>query len=83
MSSPMDRICFYLNISPDRYLSFYQGVARNVVVHDHGGRRIQFPAERLRPFITQNGICGEFELEFDADHRFVAMRRIGDLPTRS
>lgn len=73
----MPAVRFRLDISPESYLAYYQGVARSVVVTGRDGRRLQFPADRLRPFVTHEGVRGEFELEFDASHKFVAMRRVG------
>ena len=72
----MPSIRFRLDISPESYLAYYQGAARNVVATGRDGRRIQFPADRLRPFVTHDGVRGEFELEFDANNKFVAMRRV-------
>lgn len=73
----MPEIRFRLNISPEQYLSYYQGAVRNVIATSSDGRRVQFPADRLRPFVTHDGVRGEFVLEFDADNRFVALRRLG------
>lgn len=72
----MPSIRFRLDISPELYLAHYQGVARSVIVTGLDGRRVQFPAERLRPFVSHDGVRGEFELEFDANHKFVALRRV-------
>jgi hypothetical protein len=76
----MSVVRFRLDISPESYLAYYQGVARSVVVTGLDGRRVQFPADRLRPFVTHDGVRGEFELEFDGNNKFVAMRRIGAAP---
>jgi len=72
----MPSIRFRLDISPESYLAYYQGAARSVIATGRDGRRIQFPADRLRPFVTHDGVRGEFELEFDANNKFVAMRRV-------
>ena len=72
----MEEIRFSLNISSQRYLSYYQGVARKVVVNAQDGRRIQFPAEHLRPFVTHDGIHGEFALQFDEHNRFQGLKRV-------
>lgn len=72
----MPSVRFHLNISPERYLAYYQGAAHSVIATGRDGRRVQFPAERLRPFVTHEGVRGEFELEFDANNKFVALRRI-------
>jgi len=71
----MPTIHFSLYLSNDRYLAHYQGHARKVSVTDDDGRRIEFPAEHLRPFLTHEGIHGRFEIEFDQQHRFIALRR--------
>jgi uncharacterized protein YqjF (DUF2071 family) len=42
------------------------------------GRSIQFPANVLRQFVTSEGVQGIFEMEFDADNKFVGLRRVGD-----
>lgn len=67
---------FALNISGDRYLSYYEGAARVVVARSFDGRRIQFPANVLRRFVTRDGIQGVFEMEFDEDNKFVSIRRV-------
>lgn len=73
----MNEVRFHLNISSQRYLSYYQGLARKVVVETQGGRRVQFPAEHLRPFVTHDGIQGEFALQFDENNKFIGLKRIG------
>ncbi|MEK7321836.1 MAG: DUF2835 domain-containing protein [Pseudomonadota bacterium] len=72
------RVRFSLRISPDLYLSYYQGVARAVVVKSFDGRTIQFPANVLQQFVTHDGVNGVFEMDFDANNKFVAIRRVGD-----
>ena len=73
----MATLRFRLDISAEYYLSYYQGVAKQVIAATHEGQRLQFPAERLRPFVTHDGVHGEFALEFDANNKFVALRRVG------
>ncbi len=73
----MPALRFRLDISSERYLAYYQGVAHLVSATTADGRRVQFPAQRLRPFVTHEGIRGEFVIEFDADNKFVALRRVG------
>lgn len=75
----MHELRFFLKISAEDYLRYYQGRASFVRTISHDGRRVQFPAERLRPFVLHNGIHGEFLLRFDDKHKFVEMRRIGEL----
>lgn len=75
----MHEVRFYLNISADEYLRYYQGKAHFVSVLSKDRRRIQFPAERLRPFVRHDGVRGEFVLRFNEQHKFIEMLRIGDL----
>lgn len=70
------RVRFDMNIPAEQVLSYYQGVARQVSIVAYDGRRIEFPADKLRPFMDHWGVRGVFELEFDDQHRFVALHRI-------
>ena len=72
----MRKLRFKLAISSDDYLRYYQGQARQVAVITDNGNRLQFPAENLRPFVLQDGVHGWFELEFDWDNKFIALRKI-------
>jgi len=69
---------FRLSIPARRFLAYYQGHARTVMVRSTDGRRVRFPANILRPYVTKEGIFGEFVLEVDAEHKFVGLRRLGD-----
>lgn len=72
----MRTVSFSLAISAEDYLRFYQGTARNVSVRADDGRRIVFPAEHLRPFVRHDGVRGRFELVFDDNNKFIALRRL-------
>lgn len=72
----MRTLTFRLAIDGDDYLRYYQGQARQVAVITEDGNRLQFPAEHLRPHVMHDGVHGRFELEFDEDNRFVALRKI-------
>ncbi len=67
---------FNLNILYDDYLAFYQGAAHSVSVVADDGRRIEFPANLVRRYLTRDGIRGRFELEFDGQHKLIELRRI-------
>ena len=70
------RVQFQLSISADDYVTYYQGVTRAVSILGDNGKRIEFPAEHLRQFVTHDGVHGNFELEFDDNNRFVALKKI-------
>ena len=65
-----------LNISPEQYLRYYQGGVNSVVARCNDGRSIQFPANILKPFVTRDGIQGEFEIFFDSDNRFQKIEKL-------
>lgn len=67
---------FYLNISPEQYLSYYQGAAKFVHVTSEDGRSLKFPASRLQKHVTHSGVRGRFQIEFDAKHKLVSLDRI-------
>lgn len=76
----VNEIRFYLSLSAEKYLNYYQGAASVVSVLSHDGRRVEFPAEHLRRFVSHDGVYGEFALRFDANNRFHSLQRVGDLP---
>jgi hypothetical protein len=77
---PHQFIRFSLNISYQRYLQVYQGLANQVSVLADDGRRIEFSAGKIQPFLTRQGIHGYFELELTAENKFVRLQK---LPAKS
>jgi hypothetical protein len=71
------RVRFALNIPHNALLSYYEGTARAVVVKSMDGRSVQFPANTLRQFVTDEGIQGIFEMDFDEYNKFIGVRRVG------
>lgn len=67
---------FHLAISAEQYLAYYEGVARAVVVTLASGQRLQFPAESLRPFVSREGVYGEFVMRVDGHNRLQGIERI-------
>ncbi len=72
----MQRMRFSLNISADRYLSYYQGAAKSVWVETEDGRSLKFPASELQRFVSHDGIHGRFEIIFDGQNKLVSLKRI-------
>ncbi len=72
----MREVRFSLVISAEEMLRYYQGAAQNVLVTTDRGLKLQFPAEHLRRFVTEQGVRGRFAIRFDANNRFVDLRRI-------
>ena len=73
----MQQIRFRLNISAEQLLEYYRGSVSQVSVVAADGRRVRFPANVLRPFISEGGVRGEFILQYDDNNRFSGIRRIG------
>lgn len=67
---------FNIRISQQEFLRHYRGTASAVQVISECGRRLRFPASRLRPFLTHTGISGRFLLTVDADNRFLELKKI-------
>ena len=67
---------FSMHLSTEKYLQFYQGAAKNVIVKTDDGRTLKFPADRLQQFVTHDGISGRFEIKFDNNHKIVSLIRI-------
>lgn len=66
-----------IRIPAEDYLRFYSGSVNQVVTTSRDGRRVRFPAEILRRFVTHNGIDGSFEILFDSQGKFVSVERLG------
>ena len=67
-----------MHISADDYLDYYKGKAKYVVTQSHDGRKIKFPADALRRFLTHDGVFGQFRLCFDENHKLMSIEKIGD-----
>lgn len=67
---------FYLKLTPDEYIEYYQRKKQYVRVRTYQGYSIQFKAEHLRRFITRNGIEGVFEISFDGANRFQSLTQL-------
>ncbi|OEU71817.1 MAG: hypothetical protein BA864_06645 [Desulfuromonadales bacterium C00003093] len=67
---------FSIHLSQQQFLRHYQGSASAVQVISECGRRLRFPASRLRSFLTHSGISGRFQLTVDADNRFLDLKKI-------
>lgn len=65
-----------LHISPDEFQRLYEGTAKEVSARSIDGRRVRFPANVLRPFVTHIGISGLFRIQFSDDNRFQQIEKI-------
>ena len=67
---------FTLHLSAEKYLQFYQGSAKYVVVKTDDGRTLRFPANNLQQFVSKDGINGHFEIVFSDENKIVSFRRL-------
>ena len=65
-----------INISPEEFVRYYKGRANAVMATALDGRRVQFPANILRQFLTADGVCGRFRLRYDDKNKFVSISRV-------
>jgi len=72
----MQKMRFYLDITAQRYQSYYSGAAKFVNVKADDGRTLKFPASELQPFVSHGGIQGRFEITFDEQHKLVRLTRL-------
>ncbi|MGL6260478.1 DUF2835 domain-containing protein [Vibrio sp. WXL210] len=73
----MNQYFFSLNISYQQFMRHYSGAASSVVVTTSTGVRIQLPAARLRPFLSQLGLKGRFRLTTDQQNKFKHLESLG------
>ncbi|WP_221069727.1 DUF2835 domain-containing protein [Vibrio alfacsensis] len=72
----MNQYHFSLNISYQTFLSHYNGAASSVQVITDNGLRLQLPALRFRPFLSQLGIRGRFRLTTDQNNKFIKLETL-------
>ena len=66
---------FRLALPADKYLAFYKGHAQNIQVLASDGRKIQFPANAVRQFLTREGIYGDFEMQVDENNKLIGVSK--------
>lgn len=65
-----------LHISADEFQRWYQGGPRVVSAVARDGRRVQFPASSLQPFVQHSGVHGTFAIYFDQNNRLQRVERL-------
>ncbi|MEH0667109.1 DUF2835 domain-containing protein [Vibrio scophthalmi] len=69
----MNHYYFSLNISYQSFLNHYNGAASQILVTTDNGLRLQLPAMRFRPFVSQIGLKGRFRLTTDQNNKFIKL----------
>lgn len=65
-----------LNISYQQYLTHYTGHASSILVYTDQGLKLQLPATRFRPFLTQLGLKERFRLTTDQNNKFLRLESL-------
>ena len=76
MYTVMSSITVILAISNQEFSRLYRGQASDVICTAKDGRTVQFPANKLRQFLTHDGIYGEFKICFSTANRFVSIEKL-------
>ncbi len=76
MAANEKKYTFRLRLTQQQFLRYYQGSAHSVQVRSESGQTLQFPAHRLRSFLTADGINGRFALIVDQQNRFIRMEKL-------
>ena len=69
-------LTFKLAISSEAYLAVYKGHAKKISTWTIDGRRVEFSADKVRKFLTHDGIYGVFEMKITAEQKFLSIRRL-------
>jgi len=72
----MSEVIISVSLSAEKYLEYYRGYASGVIAYDSWGRRIQIPANILRPFVTSQGVHGRFRVRFGPGNKFESIERV-------
>ena len=66
---------FYLYITNQEYLPYYQGGIQSIVVRSDQGVKVEFPAMHLRKHLKGTGIKGHFCLQ-TLNNKFLSLDKI-------
>ena len=67
---------FRLRITADDYLAHYRGSAKSVMAVTAEGKKVQFPARLLVPYVSRDGVSGEFVLRYDENNKAIDLRKV-------
>ncbi|MCE0492557.1 DUF2835 domain-containing protein [Vibrio salinus] len=72
----MKHYYFSVYISYLEFQRLYTGSASVVVVTTEDGLKLQLPAIKLRPYLSQLGIRGRFRLTADNNNKFIELQPV-------
>lgn len=72
----MKEFFFTVYLTYEQCMEYYAGTIQFVQVTSDEGKRIRFPASRIRPFISSLGIRGRFRLILSDSNQFISLEKI-------
>ncbi|MCF6440671.1 DUF2835 domain-containing protein [Pseudoalteromonas luteoviolacea] len=72
----MQEYYFYLRLTYEQCLAYYEGDIESIQVVEDGGKSIRFPAAHIRRFVSSIGVNGRFRLQLDDSNRFIALEKV-------
>lgn len=72
----MNQYIFNLRLSYEQFLPIYQGSVDKIIVRDTSGRTIELSAVHFKPYLTPEGINGQFKLLTSSSGKFHSLVRI-------
>ncbi len=67
---------FELHLSAARFLDYYRGSVRHIVVRCTTGQNVQFPASLVQKFVSSEGVHGKFVLTCDEKNKCLGLERL-------
>jgi hypothetical protein len=72
----MPALILDLSIPSHQLVAYYRGQIRTVRARAVTGQMVQFPVSALQKHILKEGVHGRFRIEFDEQHKFVALEPV-------
>ncbi|MCF2858600.1 DUF2835 domain-containing protein [Pseudoalteromonas sp. SMS1] len=72
----MQEYYFYLRLTHEQCLAYYEGSVEYIQIVEDAGKRIRFPAQHIRRFVSAIGVSGRFRLQLDENNRFIALEKV-------
>lgn len=67
---------FHVSVSAERLLALYSGDARYLIVWSREGLKLQLPLGNFRPFVTEEGLFGWFQVTVDEHNKLQSLKRL-------
>jgi hypothetical protein len=74
----MHSIIVDIVITPEEYLKQYQHSSAVVTTISQDGRRVNFPANILQPFVSHSGVKGCFKIRFNSQGKYLGIDKLSD-----